>query len=126
MNNRQKDFETNFTAWAFIVAATLLWIGWALAPHHIQEYLVASAFEAIGENVWTFIWMYRIHLFGWVAMGVALFALVSITARRPYRVLMLPGAGVLIIGTFTLAIASAYFYNFGAWGVGKTAGLSVV
>jgi len=126
MNNIQKDFETNFTAWSFVAAAMLLWFGWALSPHHIQEYIVASDFEAIGENVWTFIWMYRMHIFGWVAMGVAVFALVAITARKPYRVLILPGAGILIIGTFTLAIANAYFYNFGAWGVGKTAGMSSV
>ena len=126
MNNIQKDFENNFTAWSFIVAAMLLWFGWALSPHHIQEYIVASDFEAIGENVWTYIWMFRIHIFGWVAMGVAVFALVAITARKPYRVLVLPGAGILIIGTFTLAIANAYFYNFGAWGVGKTAGMSAV
>ena len=64
--------------------------------------------------------MYRIHIFGWVTMGIALFALVSITARKPYRVLILPGAGMVIIGTFTLAIAAAYFYNYGAWGVGQT------
>ncbi len=124
MNIRQKDFETNFTGWAFIVAAVLLWLGWALSPHHIGEYIVASDFEAIGENVWTWIWMYRIHIFGWVTMGIALFALVSVTARKPYRVLILPGAGMVIIGTFTLAIANAYFYNFGAWGVGQTAGKS--
>ena len=122
MNIRQKDFETNFTGWAFIVAALLLWLGWALSPHHIGEYIVATDFEAIGESVWTWIWMYRIHIFGWVTMGIALFALVSVTARKPYRVLILPGAGMLIIGTFTLAIANAYFYNFGAWGVGETAG----
>ena len=126
MNIRQKDFETNFTGYAFIIAAMLLWIGWAFSPHHIQEYIVASDFEAIGENVWTFIGMYRIHIFGWVTMGIALFALVSITAKKPYRVVILPGAGMVIIGTFTLAIASAYFYNFGAWGVGKTAGMSAV
>jgi len=90
----KKDFETNFTAWSFIVAA---WI-----------------------------WMYRIHIFGWVTMGIAMFALVSITARKPYRVIILPGAGMVIIGTFTLAIASAYFYNHGAWGVGQTAGKSAV
>ena len=124
MNIRQKDFETNFTGWAFIVAALLLWLGWALSPHHIGEYIVAADFEAIGENVWTWIWMYRIHIFGWVTMGIALFALVSVTARKPYRVVILPGAGMLIIGTFTLAIANAYFYNFGAWGVGETAGKS--
>jgi hypothetical protein len=121
-----KDFETNFTGWAFIFAALLLWLGWALSPHHIGEYIVASDFDAIGESVWTWIWMYRIHIFGWVTMGIALFALVSVTARKPYRVLILPGAGMAIIGTFTLAIANAYFYNFGAWGVGETAGKSAI
>jgi hypothetical protein len=120
----KKDFETNFTAWSFIAAGILLWFGWVLSPHHIGEYIVASDFAAIGEDVWYWIWMYRIHIFGWVTMGIAMFAFVAVTARKPYRVIILPGAGMLIIGTFTLAIASAYFYNFGAWGVGQTAGKS--
>ena len=126
MKVMKNDFETNFTAWSFIVAAVLLWFGWVLSPHHIGEYIVASDFTAIGESIWYWIWMYRIHIFGWVTMGIAMFALVSITARKPYRVIILPGAGMVIIGTFTLAIASAYFYNHGAWGVGQTAGKSVV
>jgi len=120
----KKDFETNFTGWSFIAAAVLLWFGWALSPHHIGEYIVESDFSKIGENVWYWIWMYRIHIFGWVTMGIALFALVSVIGRKPYRVVILPGAGMVIIGTFTLAIAAAYFYNHGAWGVGKTAGMS--
>ena len=124
MKQMKKDFETNFTGWAFIVAALLLLFGWILSPHHIGEYIVASDFTEIGKDVWFWIWMYRIHIFGWVTMGIALFALVSVTARKPYRVLILPGAGMIIIGTFTLAIAAAYFYNHGAWGVGKTANLS--
>ena len=68
--------------------------------------------------------MYRFHIFGWVTMAIALFALVSITGRKPFRVVILPGAGMLIVGTFTLAIAAAFYYNFGAWGVGKTMGKS--
>ncbi|WP_282121822.1 hypothetical protein [Algibacter mikhailovii] len=120
----KKDFETNFTGWVFVFAALLLWGGWALSPHHIGEYIVASDFEAIGKDVWFWIWMYRFHIFGWVTMAISIFALVSITARKPYRVVILPGAGMLIVGTFTLAIASAYFYNYGAWGVGQTAGKS--
>jgi len=120
----KKNFETNFTGWAFIVAALLLLFGWILSPHHIGEYIVASDFTEVGKDVWFWIWMYRIHIFGWVTMGIALFALVSITGRKPYGVLILPGAGMTIIGTFTLAIAAAYFYNHGAWGVGKTANLS--
>ena len=124
MNQIKKDFETNFTGWSFIVAALLLLFGWILLPHHIGEYIVESDFAEVGKDVWFWIWMYRIHIFGWVTMGIALFALVSITARKPYRVLILPGAGMTIIGTFTLAIAAAYFYNHGAWGVGETANLS--
>ena len=31
---------------------------------------------------------------------------------------------MLVVGTFTLAIAAAFYYNFGAWGVGKTMGKS--
>lgn len=120
----KKDFETKFTGVTFIVAALLLLFGWVLSPHHIGEYIVFEDFEAVGERIWFWIWMYRIHIFGWVTMGIALFALVSITSRKPYRVLMLPGAGMVIVGTFTLAIAAAYFYNHGAWGVGQTSGLS--
>jgi hypothetical protein len=120
----KKDFETKFTAWSFIAAALLLWGGWFLSPHHIGEYLAASDFPAINKNMWYWIWMFRIHIFGWVTMGIAIFALSAITAKSPHRILTLPGAGMIIAGTFTLAIASAFYYNFGAWGIGQTAGKS--
>jgi hypothetical protein len=126
MRIMKKDYETSFTGWAFILATVLLWFGWALSPHHIGEYIVASDFPEIGKNVWYWIWMYRIHIFGWVTMGISMFALMSMITGRPYRVVVLPGIGMLIVGTFTLAIANAYYYNFGAWGVGKTAGMSAV
>lgn len=120
----KKDFETKFTGWTFIFAAILLWGGWALSPHHIGEYIVATDFTAIGEDLWYWIWMFRFHIFGWVTMAIAMFALASITAKKPYRVLLVPGAGMVVIGTMTLAIASAFYYNFGAWGVGQTMGKS--
>lgn len=124
MNKLIKTFETNFTGFAFILAAILLWGGWVMSPHHIGEYIKASDFTAIGENVWFWIWMYRFHIFGWVTMGIAIFSLTSQLTKKPYRVVAFPGLGMIIVGTFTLAIANAFFYNFGAWGVGKTAGLS--
>jgi len=126
MRIMKKDFETSFTGWAFILATILLWFGWALSPHHIGEYIVAADFTEIGKSVWYWIWMYRIHIFGWVTMGISMFALMSMITGRPYRVVVLPGIGMVIVGTFTLAIANAYYYNFGAWGVGKTAGMSAV
>lgn len=118
----KKDFATKFTGWAFIVAALLLWGGWVFSPHHVGEYFIASDFVSIGESVWYWIWMYRIHIFGWVTMAIAIFALVSITGKKPFGVLILPGAGMIVVGTFTIAIAAAFYYNYGAWGVGKTMG----
>jgi len=124
MRIMKKNFETNFTGWTFVLAAILLWVGWVLSPHHIGEYIVASDFAKVGENVWYWIWMYRIHIFGWVTMGISMFALLPLTSGKPYSVVIYPGIGMVVVGTFTLAIANAFFYNFGAWGVGKTAGLS--
>ena len=109
---------------AFTITAILLSEGWILSSHRIGEYFVATDFASIGENVWYWIWMYRIHIFGWVTMAIAVFSLIAITARKPYRVLILPGAGMIIVGTFTIAIAAAYYYNYGVWGVGQTAGKS--
>ena len=126
MNTFKKDIETKFTGYFFIAAAIMLWVGWALSPHHIGEYIQPSDFEPIGERIWFWIWMFRVHIFGWVTMAIAIFAFVTITARKPNRVVMVPGAGMIIIGTFAIAIAMAFYYNFGAWGVGKTAGKSTL
>jgi hypothetical protein len=120
----KKDYETRFTAGAFIVAALFIILGWGLSSHHINEYIVASDFEAIGENVWYWIWVYRVFIFGWVIFGIAMMALTTSLTKKPYRVIALPGAGLVVIGTFFLAIAYAYYYNYGAWGVGMTAGKS--
>ena len=120
----KKNFETSFAGWSFIIGALLLWVGWMLISHHPGEYIEAADFNKIGENVWYWIWMYRVHIFGWVTIGIALMSLLAVTAKGPQRVMVVPGAGMIIIGTFTLAIAAAFYYNFGAEGVGKTAGLS--
>jgi hypothetical protein len=122
----KNTFETKFTGWSFIVAALFLWGGWFLSSHHIGEYIQDSDFSAVNEHLWYWIWMYRIHIFGWVIMAIALFALISNTINQESRILVLPGAGMLIAGTFTLAIAAAFYYNFGAWGIGMTAGKSTV
>lgn len=126
MSKVTKGFETNFTGWAFILAAILLFGGRVLSSHHIGEYIVANDFKEVGKNVWYWIWMYRIHIFGWVTMGISMFSLISLTTGRPYRVVTLPGIGMVVVGTFALAIANAFYYNFGAWGVGKTAGMTPV
>ena len=120
----KNDIETKFTGWALITAAVLLLAGWELLPHHVGEYFVSTDFEAIGKNLWYWIWMFRIHIFGWVIMGAAMIAFASMTFEKPYRIILMPGAGVIIVGTFTMALAVAFYYTYGAWGVGQTAGKS--
>jgi hypothetical protein len=124
MTTTIKNFGTQFTGWTFIAAFALLWIGYLLLPHHIGEYIVAEDFKEIGKGVWYWIWMYRVHIFGWVAMAVAIMAFLSMTSKSPLHVLTIPGGGMIIVGTFTLAIANAFYYNFGADGVGKTMGMT--
>jgi len=120
MDNFKKDIETQYTGIFFLAAAIMLWGGWVLSPHHLGEYITSEDFKPIGERIWFWIWMFRIHIFGWVMMVISVFAFVTIAAKKPNRVLLVPGAGLIIAGTLTLAIAMAFYYNFGAWGVGKT------
>lgn len=120
----KNDFETKFTGWAMITGALMLLFGWVLLPHHIGEYLVADDFTAVKEHFWTWVWLYRMHIFGWVIMGAGLMGFASLTFKKPYRILLMPGAGVVIVGTFTSALATAYYYSYGAWGIGQTEGKS--
>lgn len=124
MLSYKKNFGTTFTGWSFIVAAALLWGGWMLLSHHLGEYIKAEDFSKIGERMWYWIWVYRIHIFGWAVMAMALFSLVSISEKHAYHVLIVPGAGMTIVGTITLALGTAFYYGFGSQGVGATAGKS--
>ena len=102
----------------------MLFFGWVLSSHHIGEYIMASDFEAVNKDFWYWIWMFRIHIFGWVIMALAILSFASLLNEKPYSVLIIPGAGVLVVGTFTLALAFAFYYSYGAWGIGQTEGKS--
>ena len=121
----KNDFETKFTGWAFIIGAIFLLAGQELSPHKLGEYFIASDFENIGKNIWIWIWMYRIYIFGWVIMGLGMIGFASMTFEKELRILTMPGAGIIIIGTFVTSLAAAFYYTYGAWGVGKTEGMSI-
>lgn len=120
----KQDFETKFTGWAFIIAAIFLLLGQELSPHRVAEFFVPSDFNAIGENLWYWIWMYRIHLFGWVIMAIALFSFATMTNKKPYRIVLMPGIGITIAGIFVMALGAAFYYTYGAWGSGKIADMN--
>jgi hypothetical protein len=116
----KKDLETNIIGALLIVGAVFLLLGWVLLPHHLGEYFVAEDFAAVNEKFWTWIWLYRMHIFGWVIMGAGLMGFAVITVKKPFRTMVSPGAGVLIIGTFISALSAAFYYSYGAWGIGMT------
>ena len=120
----KKDLETTFTGWTLIASAILLLGGWELLSHHTGEFFVASDFDAIGENLWYWIWMFRFHIFGWVIMGIGMMAFATFLNEKPYRAVLLPGVGVVVVGSFAMALAVAFYYTYGAWGSGKTANMS--
>jgi hypothetical protein len=61
-----------FIAGSFVAAACLLWFGWALLPIRIGAFFEAGVSERIQRPFHSWIWMYRLHLFGMVMMVVAL------------------------------------------------------
>lgn len=111
-----ENFPRRFTAGAFIAAALLLWLGWALLPTKIGKFLAPDDFANIGEHLHLWLWLYRVHLFGMVMTAVAVVALAALLADRPARVMIWPGAAVVTAGMIVGAVGAAFYYHHGVWG----------
>jgi len=112
----QNSFEARFTGWSFIAAGVLFWGGWMLLPHRIGTYFVPEDFVGVREHLHVWIWIYRVHIFGLVITAIALVALAALVADSQSRIMIWPGAGVAMSGTFVSALAAAFYYHHGAWG----------
>lgn len=83
-------------------------------------YLEPGLFPAIRKVFRPWIWLYRVHLFGYLVTVMAMVALVS-PVTGDARLLVWPGAVVLGAGAIVAALASAYYYHFAAWGAAEMA-----
>ena len=110
------DFENQVTGGFFIAAASMLWIGWVLLPAKIGAYLVPADFAAVGTKRRLWIWLYRLHLFGYVVALMAFIALATLMAGSAGRIIVWPAIGVVGAGLIMSALAGAFYYHFGAWG----------
>lgn len=110
------EFSRRFTGGAFIAAALMLWLGWALLPVRIGTFFEPELFAQIHEQFRLWIWMYRLHLFGMIVAVVAFVALAALVASSPSRVLIWPGAAVASSGMLVSALGAAFYYHHGAWG----------
>ncbi len=120
----RRDFSTNLTSWLLIVSALMLWLGWMLLPVHVGTYFEEGDFAAIHEQWHLWVWMYRVHIFGYVMMMMALVGFSALTVETPARVLVWPGVSVAVAGLLVSALASAFYYHHGAWGANEMAGES--
>lgn len=111
-----RDFPATVTAAFFILAAVLIWLGWMAMPAHIGTYFVPGDFAAVMEHFHLWIWMFRLHLFGFLIAVMALVALGTVVAEHEARVVVWPGVAVAAGGLFVSALAAAFYYHHGAWG----------
>ena len=112
----KSDFSTKVTGGSFIAAGLMLLLGWILLPTHIGTYFQPQDFAAVHAQ-WSFwIWMYRIHIFGMVVTTMALVALGALLSESAARILVWPGVAMAGAGMMVSALATAFYYHFGAWG----------
>lgn len=120
----KRDFSTTATAWLFLLAGGMLWLGWVLLPTRIGLFFRPGDFAAIHEHWRLWIWMFRIHLFGYLVTLMALVALAALLTESEARILAWPGVAVAGTGLLVGALGGAFYYHHGAWGALEMAGKS--
>lgn len=107
---------TQVTGWMFIAAAAMLWLGWTLLPVRIGAFFTPDDFARVFGRLQSWIWLFRIHLFGYIVTIMAFVALASLVSETPARVLLWPAVAVCTAGLLVSVLAQAFYYHFGAWG----------
>ncbi len=120
----KRDFSTTTTAWLFLLAGGMFWLGWVLLPTRIGLFFLPGDFAAIQEDWRLWIWMFRIHLFGYLVTLMALVALAALLTESEARILVWPGVAVAGAGLLVGALGGAFYYHHGAWGALEMAGKS--
>jgi hypothetical protein len=110
------DFVFSVTGWLFIGAALMLWFGWTLLPVRLGPFFESKDFGEVYSRLRLWIWLYRIHMFGYLVTVMAFAALAAIVVGSDSRILVWPAVAVLTAGLIVAALAAAFYYHFGAWG----------
>ena len=87
--------EIQVTGGLFLAAAFMLWVGWTLLPAKIGAYFVPQDFAAVGTRRRLWIWLYRLHLFGYIVATMAFIALATLVAGSVGRIIVWPASCAL-------------------------------
>jgi hypothetical protein len=111
-----RSLSTTITGWFFVLAAVMHWLGWVLLPVKLGAYFDVGDFAAINVHWHLWVWMFRVHIFGFLIAVMALVAIAALLSDSEICVLVWPGAAVGAGGLFVSALAAAFYYHHGAWG----------
>lgn len=107
---------TQVTGWLFIAAAAMLWLGWTFLPVRIGDFFQRDDFGRVLVRLRVWIWLFRVHLFGYIVTIMAFVALATYVSETPARVIIWPAVAVCATGLLVSVLAQAFYYHFGAWG----------
>jgi hypothetical protein len=100
----------------FVAAAAMLWLGWTLLRVRPLGFFLPRQFAEIRADYRRWIWLYRVHIFGYLGTIMGAAALAAAVQGPDARVLIWPGLTVLAIGSLVGALGAAFYYHMGAWG----------
>lgn len=83
---------------------------------HFPSQVTGSLFVAIRAAYRRWIWLFRVHVFGYLTSVMAAVALAVLVDEREARILVWPGLAVLATGSVVGALGAAFYYHMGAWG----------
>jgi len=118
----KRNFSTGVTGWFFMAGALMFWGGWVLLPVQIGTFFRPEDFAAVQGQLHWWIWLYRVHLFGFLVTVMALAALAAALTEAEARVVVWPGVAVAGAGLVVGCLAAAFYYHHGAWGALQMAG----
>lgn len=102
--------------WSFLAASAMLWLGAVLLPVKLGTFIDPEDFARIHRVLHRWIWLFRLHLFGYVLTAMAFVAFGATIEDPLARVVIWPAIAVSCAGLIVSALASAFYYHFGAWG----------
>ena len=112
----KSNFSNKTLGWFFVLAGVMLWVGWTLLPVRLGVFFEVDDFSAINQQWHLWVWLMRVHIFGFLMAVMALSALAAVVTESEARVLVWPAVAVSMSGLIVGALAVAFYYHHGAWG----------
>jgi len=109
-------FALKMSGALFVAAAVMLWLGWTLLRVRPSGFFVPRQFAAIRADYRRWIWLYRVHIFGYIVTIMGAAALAGVVDGQDARVVIWPGLAVLAVGSLVGGLGAAFYYHMGAWG----------